>query len=133
MSDQTPVAAVGMTAPLTSLATSTPKNACIVATVSALPTNTYDNGNNGGGHALTATANGLLTIDGIGLVVGMRVLINNEADSSRNGIYNVTQCGSATLPCILTRSHDFYEPAEIPGASIFIQLGASIATTIAPY
>ena len=130
MSEQIPVAAVGLTAPLTLLATSTPKNACIVATVSALPTNTYDNGNNGVGATLAATANGLLTIDGIGLVTGMRVLINNETDSSRNGIYDVTQCGSATLPYVLTRSHDFDEPAEIPGASIFIQLGATNGNSI---
>ena len=130
MSEQTLVAAVGLTAPLTSLATSTPKNACIVATISALPTNTYDNGNNGVGATLAATANGLLTIDGIGLVTGMRVLINNETDSSRNGIYDVTQCGSATLPYVLTRSHDFDEPAEIPGASIFIQLGATKGNSI---
>lgn len=63
---------------------------------------------------LTATANGALPlIDGISLLVGERVLIKNEGAPGANGIYDVTDLGSAGTPWILTRSADSNTAAEV--------------------
>ena len=80
------------------------------ATTAALPANTYNNGSSGIGATLTANANGTLTIDGYTLVagdVGKRLLIKNEATQANNGVYTLTQAGTALLPYILTRATDF--------------------------
>jgi hypothetical protein len=78
-----------------------------LATTAALPTNTYNNGASGVGATLTATANGALTVDSILTVVGYRVLVKNEVTQANNGVYTVTQVGSAGTPYILTRATDF--------------------------
>ena len=77
------------------------------ATTTALPTNTYSNGVSGVGATLTAVANGALTIDGTSQTAGNRVLVKDEAITSRNGVYTVTQVGSVALPYILTRATDY--------------------------
>ena len=80
------------------------------ATTAALPANTYNNGTSGVGATLTATANGTLTIDSYTLVVGdvgKRLLIKNEATQANNGVYTLTQAGTASLPYILTRATDY--------------------------
>jgi len=80
------------------------------ATTAALPANTYNNGTSGIGATLTANANGTLTIDGYTLVsgdVGKRLLIKNESTQANNGIYTLTQAGTASLPYILTRATDY--------------------------
>jgi len=78
-----------------------------LATIAALPTNTYSNGSSGVGATLTANANGALTVDSVAAVVGNRVLVKNEATSANNGIYTVTQVGDGSTPYILTRATDF--------------------------
>lgn len=86
---------------------SDPKDAARVATVSALPAATYANGTNGIGATLTANANGALpSIDGIGLSVGQRILVKNQAAGLQNGLYQITQLGDAGNPWILTRTTD---------------------------
>jgi hypothetical protein len=77
-----------------------------LATTAALPANTYNNGSSGVGATLTANANGALSVDSTLTVVGNRILVKNEANGSRNGVYDVTQVGSAGTPYILTRSTD---------------------------
>jgi len=80
------------------------------ATTAALPANTYNNGTSGVGATLTATANGTLTIDSYTLVVGdvgKRLLIKNEVTTANNGVYTLTQAGTASLPYILTRATDY--------------------------
>ena len=80
------------------------------ATTAALPTNTYNNGSSGVGATLTAVAVGTLTIDSYTLVigdVGKRLLIKNEATQANNGVYTLTQAGTALLPYILTRATDY--------------------------
>lgn len=84
--------------------------ACNYATTAALAANTYNNGTGGVGATLTANANGTLTIDGYTFVsgdVGDRILVKNEAAGANNGVYTLTQAGTASLPYILTRATDF--------------------------
>jgi hypothetical protein len=78
-----------------------------LATVAALPANTYNNGASGVGATLTANANGALSIDGVAVVAGDRVLIKNEVTQANNGVYVVTQTGSGAAVYILTRATDF--------------------------
>ena len=78
-----------------------------LATTAALPANTYNNGTSGVGATLTANANGALTVDSTLTVVGYRVLVKNEVTQANNGVYTVTQVGSAGTPYILTRATDF--------------------------
>jgi len=84
--------------------------ACNYATTAALAANTYNNGTGGVGATLTANANGTLTIDGYTFVsgdVGDRILVKNETAGANNGVYTLTQAGTASLPYILTRATDF--------------------------
>jgi hypothetical protein len=83
---------------------------CNLATTTALPTCTYNNGTSGVGATLTATANGLLTVDSVSVVAGYRILVKNQASPVQNGIYTVTQVGSGSLPFILTRATDYDTP-----------------------
>lgn len=76
-----------------------------VATTSNLLV-TYFNGLSGVGATLTATSNGILIIDGHTMAVGERVLVWQQTLGLENGIYDVTDAGSASTPFILTRSSD---------------------------
>lgn len=78
-----------------------------LATTAALPANTYNNGTSGVGATLTANANGALSVDSTLTVVNNRVLVKNEVTQANNGVYTVTQVGSAGTPYILTRATDF--------------------------
>ena len=78
-----------------------------LATTTALPANTYNNGTSGVGATLTANANGALSIDSTLTTASERVLVKNEAAGANNGVYTVTQVGSAGTPYILTRATDF--------------------------
>jgi len=80
---------------------------CNLASAAALPSCTYNNGTSGVGATLTATANGALTVDSVLTVVNNRVLVKNQASDAQNGIYVVTQVGSAGTPFILTRATDY--------------------------
>jgi hypothetical protein len=81
--------------------------ACRLATTAALPANTYNNGAFGVGATLTANANGALSVDSTLTVAGDRILVKNEAAGANNGVYTVTQVGTAGTPYILTRATDF--------------------------
>jgi hypothetical protein len=78
-----------------------------LATTAALPANTYNNGASGVGATLTANANGALSVDSTLTVVTNRILVKNEVTQANNGVYVVTQVGSAGTPYILTRATDF--------------------------
>jgi hypothetical protein len=81
--------------------------AVALATTTTLPANTYNNGTSGVGATLTANANGALSVDSTLTVVAERILVKNEAAGENNGVYVVTQVGSAGTPYILTRATDF--------------------------
>lgn len=108
----------------------TPKDAVHVATVTALASVTYDNGTAGVGATLTADANGAIgNIDGFAVSVNDRVLVKNQADAIENGIYIVTDLGSAGTPFILTRVDDFNQTSEMPkGSFCYINHGSTYAT-----
>jgi hypothetical protein len=111
--------------------------ACQYATIAALAANTYNNGSSGVGATLTANANGTLTIDGYTLVsgdVGKRLLIKNEATGANNGVYTLTQAGTAGLPYILTRATDYDSSGsgtnEIDsGDFLYVIAGSTLANT----
>lgn len=101
------------------------------STGSALPSNTYANGASGVGATLTATGNGaLVSIDGVTLVVGNRLLVRNETTTANNGIYTVTQVGDAGTPYILTRAADANTGTKLnPGAFTFVEEGTARAAS----
>ncbi len=91
----------------------TAKTAVTVATTAGF-TVIYANGVLGVGATLTnAGAQAALTIDGIAMVVGYRVLVKNQASQAQNGIYVVTNIGSGATNWILTRATDYDQAAEI--------------------
>jgi phage-related tail fiber protein len=63
-----------------------------------------------------ATLSGLLTIDGVTLVGGDRVLVKNQTTASENGIY-LAASGS------WTRAIDMDTWAEVPNAYVFVEQG----------
>jgi hypothetical protein len=116
-----------------------PKASVSLATTTTLPAYTYNNGTAGVGATITASATGLLTIDGTAPAVGDRVLIKNETGGNApyNGIYTVTT-NSAGSAYVLTRAVDMNQSSEVPGAFTFVELGAVnadsgyVCTTNAP-
>lgn len=122
------------------------KAACTAATVAALPAVTP--AGSGVGKTLTENANGLLTVDGVSTWVDVvndggstnpaasnpasRVLVKNQANPIDNGIYCVTNKGSAGAPFVLTRAIDFDgSPANevAPGDFTFIGEGTVNASS----
>lgn len=89
----------------------------------ALPTNTYSNGTSGVGATLTATSNAALTVDGISMSAGDRLVLSAESTASHNGIYDVTNAGSGSSAYVLTRSPDFNQPFHIAGRVVYVAQG----------
>ncbi len=107
-----------------------------LATVAALPAYTYNNGTGGVGATITANANGALSIDGVAVVAGNRVLIKNEVGAAQadHGVYVVTQTGDGSTPFILTRATDFDSTGtgvdQIDAGDFFlVTAGATLANT----
>ena len=70
-------------------------------------TATYNNGSSGVGATLTnAGTQVALTVDGILMTVGKRVLIYNQTNQFENGVYEVTTVGSGSVNWVLTRTTD---------------------------
>ena len=59
------------------------------------------------GATLTGNANGALSVDSTLTTASERILVKNEVAGANNGVYTVTQVGSAGTPYILTRATDF--------------------------
>lgn len=107
---------------------------CRLATAAALPSCTYNNGTSGVGATLTATANGALSVDGTAVVATNRILVKNQVNQAQNGVYVVTQTGSAGAPFILTRATDYNTAGsgvnQIDAGDFFlITAGATLANT----
>jgi hypothetical protein len=104
------------------------KQSVRLATVAALPANTP--AGTGVGKTLTANANGALSVDGVAVAVGNRILVKNEAAADDNGIYTVTATGDGSNPYVLTRATDFDQDAEVTaGAFTFVAEGSTLADT----
>lgn len=108
-----------------------PKGSCRAATTVVLPSVTYSGG--GVGATLTATANGALPAqDGVTLIVSDRLLVKNQVAALQNGIYVVSDAGSAGTPFILTRATDFDGSPlnEVEGGSFtFVTSGTTLPST----
>ncbi len=77
-------------------------------------TATYDNGTSGVGATLTNSGTqAALVIDGVTLSTSDRVLVYNQTNAAHNGIYTVTNTGSASTNWVITRATD----ADSYGAS----------------
>jgi hypothetical protein len=106
------------------------KTAVRLATTAALAANTYNNGTAGVGATLTANANGALSVDGVAVTVGDRILVKNEVAAANNGIYTVTATGSGGAVYVLTRATDLDSSAELSvAAAVFASLGSTNADT----
>lgn len=109
----------------------TAKPSARVATLAALPTNVYANGAAGVGATLTASAVGVLTIDGYAVALGDAILVKNEAVAANNGLYNVTTLGTASVAYVLTRNADMNSAANFGGAFIPVEnLGTANANSL---
>lgn len=106
----------------------TPDFTVRLATAAALPACTA--AGTGVGHTLTGNANGALTVDGVLTVAADRVLVKNQVAGSDNGIYVVTQVGTAGTPFILTRATDFdaASASEIRSGALVVST-AGVANT----
>jgi hypothetical protein len=107
------------------------KGSVRASTTAALPACTYANGASGVGATLTGNVNGALAAqDGVTLVVNNRLLVKNQAAGLQNGIYALTQVGTAGTPFILTRATDCDSAAEVTtGVATFIEEGSTISAT----
>ncbi len=91
---------------------------------------TYDNGTAGVGATLTNNSTQTaLVIDGVATVASDRVLIYEQTDATQNGIYTVTDIGSASTNWILTRATDadtfgLNDPTKLSqGSYVFVTEG----------
>jgi hypothetical protein len=102
----------------------------IAATTSNLNA-TYSNGSSGVGATLTnAGTQAALVIDGVTLSVGQRVLVLYQTSQVQNGVYTVTNAGSASTNWVLTRATDYDSLYLInPGNVIVVASGTVNGTT----
>jgi len=87
------------------------KDSVLLATFAALPA--YTQLGDGPNATLTATAVGVLTVDGQATVLGDDILLTLGAAGSDNGIYTVTIEGTAGVAFELTRRGDADEDSEV--------------------
>ncbi len=92
---------------------------------------TYSNGTSGVGATLTnAGTQAALVIDGVTLSVGQRVLVKDQTSQVQNGVYTVTNTGSASTNWVLTRATDYDSLYLInPGNVIVVASGTVNGTT----
>ena len=90
-------------------------------------------GGTGVGATLTAPSNARLVVDGHTLNTGERVLYWQNTDATTNGVYYVTDQGSASTKWVLTRA-DFADnqiAGEIAfGKYVFVETGSTYANKI---
>ena len=100
----------------------------LVKSAAPLAACTYANGTAGVGATLTANANGALgTVGGVAItVVGSVLLVTEQVSTFQNGLYEVTQVGTAGLPFILTRLPGFDTAGlMVDGSIVSVQQGTS--------
>ena len=92
-------------------------------------TGTYNNGSSSGvGATFTVTATGRLALDGGNVNTNDRVLLKNQTTDLQNGIYVVTNQGSAGVSAVLTRATDYDNNVEVSNGDIlFCTLGTQNA------
>lgn len=104
------------------------KNSVRLATAAALAAVTA--AGSGVGKTLTANANGALSVDGVAVANGDRILVKNQVAGADNGLYLVTDLGSAGTPFILTRTVDADQNLEVTAnLAVFVAAGTTNADT----
>lgn len=99
---------------------------CLVATTVNL-TAIYANGTSGVAATLTNSGTqAALTIDGVALAVGNRVLVKDQATALQNGIYTVTNIGSISTNWVLTRATDFDSPSQMVRGNVIEVISGTI-------
>jgi hypothetical protein len=92
---------------------------------------TYQNGTAGVGATLTNNANGVFPSDFVGVsdwAVDKTILVKNQNNKAHNGVYFISNIGSASTPYVLTRVSPSDEADEIPGTYVFVQDGTNAGT-----
>lgn len=104
---------------------------CLVATTANLAA-TYSNGNVFTPSILTNSGSqAALSIDGVNLAVNDRVLVKNQTSGVQNGIYKVTNIGSASTNWVLTRASDYDSAAQMArGDIVSVVSGTASAATV---
>jgi hypothetical protein len=96
-----------------------PATAVAAATTAVLSFSpAYSNGSSGIGATLTATSFGALVVDSYTVLLGNRVLVNNQAAALQNGVYTLTTLGTGGADYILTRTSDFNTVNAINNAGV---------------
>jgi hypothetical protein len=104
------------------------KNSVRLATAAALAAVTA--AGSGVGKTLTADANGALSVDGVAVANGDRILVKNQVAGADNGLYIVTDLGSGGTPFILTRTVDADQNIEVTAnLAVFVSAGTVNADT----
>lgn len=100
------------------------------ATLLPLASSIYSNGSSGVGATITSTTNNAFPAqDGVTLVLNERILVKNQVNAIENGIYQLSQQGTGSLPWILTRVTDMDEWSEVNTATVVINQGTQANTT----
>jgi len=104
---------------------------CLAATTANL-TATYANGTSGVGATLTNSGTqAALILDGVTLAVGNRVLVKDQVTALQNGIYTVTNTGSASTNWVLTRSTDYDVIAQtVRGDTVSVISGTASSASL---
>ena len=98
---------------------------CVTATTANL-TSTYSNGTLGEGATLTnSSTQAALVIDGRTMGLNERVLVWQQSAQEQNGVYIVTNVGSASTNWVLTRATDFDTSADMDLGTCVSVLGGS--------
>ena len=82
------------------------------------------------GARLTLNATGVLTVDGVAMPAGARILVKDQTNKLHNGLYTVTTAGATGVAAVLTRTDDAsdeFSPALYGGSIVYVQLGSSNA------
>jgi len=90
------------------------KQSVKVATTANLSA-TYDNG----AGTLTAGSNGAISVDGVTLSQGDRLLVKDQSTATQNGIYTVTTVGDGSTAYVLSRAPDADTASELTGGTFF--------------
>lgn len=102
----------------------TPYKVSVSCATAAALTATYANGTSGVGATLTNSGTlAALTVDGYAVTAGERVLIKDQASTAQNGIYVVTNAGSASVAWVLTRSADADTNLDLAAAVVAVDKG----------
>ncbi len=102
-----------------------PRAACRVATTANLTVTVV------GLTLINAGALAALSIDGVSLASGNRVLVKNQSSGEQNGIYTVSTVGSGAVAWVMTRAADYDTSAEVfEGTYTIIEEGTSNVGTL---